>query len=409
MSFHYSTPDEKKSDLKSGFLLYDSLLLTPFAFAKEIAAKEKLALAMKKVKALIASAGPAVDPHDPDNWEPALDDGGLSKAVSAYPFPLPPSPISEFIQIYEQEAVHHRYSRIESLTGDRDERTKIKERLNTLRHNGEYRRLAKIPTSWRSTLNSLEIDHPNFTPVIEYLRGVFAIAERCDGVPVFGNIIIDGPPGCGKTYFSKKLAQCLGTEFHALHLETMQTAGEIVGDSDSYRSSAPGALYNAMVDGKFANPVVLMDEICKMGGDERFRPQTALYRIFERETAKTFSDCSEPWLTLDLSHVLFLCTSNNYDAVDPAIRSRLKRFTVGMPIDPTQIIRNIFQQLQRERSTAFADVTLAQSAVDVLVTQSPRRIRQLLEDGIGAALYRERTHVIGSDIDVESVRRPMGF
>jgi hypothetical protein len=219
MSFQYTTHAEKENDRKAGFSLYSSLLLIPFAFANEIADKEKAALATKKAKALIAAAGPQVDPHDPENWESADQSDGLSAARAAFPFSLPQHPISECVQLFEQEAVHYRYSRVDSLTSDKDERNKIKERLDILRRSGEYRRLAKIPKSWRTALASLEMDHPNFACVIDYLRGVYAIAERCDGVPAPSNIIIDGPPGCGKTYFSTKLAECLGTEFHALHLE----------------------------------------------------------------------------------------------------------------------------------------------------------------------------------------------
>jgi len=409
MSFHKKNQTDKDFNPRPDHIFYGSLLLS-IKLAQDLLKEKATRATLKKEKELRdASAADDENSQDVNSSERIDDNECSSTGQQDLPFCTRTLYGSECMQIFDQEAVQTRYGMIQSLSGDRDERTKIKARLDNLKKNGNLRLLAKIPKQWRDALDTLESNHPNFYEIIDYIRGVFAIAERCDGIPAPANILIDGPPGCGKTYFTKKLAECLGTEFYTLHLETMQTAAEIVGDSDTYRSSAPGALYNALVDGMFANPVFLLDEICKMGGDERFRPQTALYRVFERETAKTFTDNAEPWLKLDLSRVFFICTSNNSEAVDFAILSRLKKFTVEMPSDPTKIIENIFQELKRERPSAFTDVTIEESATSLLAKQSPRRIRQLLEDAIGHALYRQRTKVVATDIQLEEPRRTMGF
>jgi ATP-dependent Lon protease len=238
---------------------------------------------------------------------------------------------------------------------------------------------------------------------------VCAVAERIDGVPRPANILLNGPPGCGKTYFARKLAACFATEFHAIHLESIQTASEIVGDSDSYRSAAPGMLYNFLTNGKFGNPLILLDEICKMSGDSRFTPGSALLRLLEKETAKEFADNAENWCKLDMSMVFFVATSNTLDTISAPIRSRLKTFEIDMPKDPAAIILNIFDQAIDANYMAFAHMTLSTPALSALMSQSPRRIRQLIEDALGKALYEGRETVMACDVQVEPVKKSIGF
>lgn len=318
--------------------------------------------------------------------DPGFSDEEENDAAWLEPYPViepdPPRPIAQLppplidcigpcAKIYSVEEVTRRFAEIQSITSDKDEREKISQRLGALKLRGGHRKLATIPPRWRKGLDSLEKSHENFTQVIDYLRGVFALAGLTDSVAKPCNLLIDGPPGCGKTFFTQRLAELMRTDFHEIHLETVQSSSDIVGDSDCYRNSKPGCIYRYLTQGSFANPIVLMDEICKIGGDSRFLPQNALFRLFERNTAKTFCDEAEPWLTLDASRIFFICSSNDVESISPAIRSRLKRFTVKMPADPTLIIKSIFAQIKAVDADALGRMRLSNEAVQVLMTQSP--------------------------------------
>lgn len=323
-------------------------------------------------------------------------------------FPEPPSD-TPHLKIFQKEQVAARTAKLESISCDREHNNQMRALLHRIAAKGAYRKLATIPLDWRDRLADLAKNYPNFTPVLQYLRGAFSVAEQTTRVPILMPIVLDGPPGCGKTHFSHQLARLLNTEFHAVHLETMQASGEILGEADFYTNSKPGRLFDILIDGEYANPVILMDELCKLNGDPRFDPRMALYRLFERQTARVFTDACAHWLTLDYSHAWFVCTSNNFESIDKPLKSRLKRFSITMPEDPTTIIRNIAKSIISDLPVTLRDMQLTQEAIDVLKKQSPRRIRQLIECSIGTALADERRKIVAADLDVEPERKAMGF
>lgn len=124
-----------------------------------------------------------------------------------------------------------RYKNIGAIASDNDERRQIKARLDAVRASGDRRLLVTISDNWRAELNRLEENHQNFSGVIDYIRAAYATAELHDRVARPGNILLDGPPGCGKTYFAKKLAECMGVKFRSISMESMQAGFELLGTS----------------------------------------------------------------------------------------------------------------------------------------------------------------------------------
>ena len=403
---HSYTRQEQQTDINSGYFWYERNIIIPKSVSDEILRLENEDSPGTACETI--ESGYDSTPGDNQTLDLELECDQDKRLQEAFPFPYLFASLSPQLKILSKHQVWARYEQLATITADRDEAKKIKAQLDLIRERGEFRNLVTVPPTWRSDLDTLGENHPNFAKVVQYLRTVCARALAGDSVMRPGNILLDGPPGCGKTYFAKKLAGVFGMDFHEIHLEATQTAGEIIGDSDSYHDAKPGKLFDIITTGSTTSPLILMDEICKQSGDSRFNPASALYRIFEKETAKTFTDTKEHWLSLDVSHIFLVCTSNAYENIEPALRSRLKRFSIEMPADPTAIIHSIFVQLMNSNSTG-GEMALSSSAVESLMTQAPRRIRQLLEDAIGSALYHERNVVLPEDLDIELARAPMGF
>lgn len=416
--YYYKRNEEL--DLRDGYDLYKNALLVPLSLIAEIDREDKR---LQALRAEISEKSQAEESQEKERKKAEkiklsaeINDLEIGETVDididtirSYRFPAPPPFGVPCVKIYDRRAVLRRYKNISSIASDSDERKQIKARLDLVRASGDRRLLVTISDNWRAELDQLEENHQNFSHVIDYMRAAYATAELHDRVARPGNILLDGPPGCGKTFFSKKLAEFMGVKFRSISMESMQASFELLGVSDGYRNSKTGILYDYLVSCTHANQLILLDEVCKIAGDDRYSPLSALYRLLEKETAKTFNDLSENYLKLDYSHAFFVCTSNNYENIDYALRSRLRRFQIEMPDDATAIIWNIFGALKAEMPGPFGFMQLSDCALKVLMQQSPRRIKQLLEDGLGSALYDRRNDVLARDIKVEKIKSSIGF
>src|SRR5574337_219524 len=169
---------------------------------------------------------------------------------------------------------------------------------------------------------------PNFGEVIDDLKKAMALAVSGNEPVSFTPILLLGEPGIGKTHFAKALAEQLGTGYQFVSMSSLTAGWILSGASAQWNHAKPGKVAQTLVGGEVANPVIVLDEVDKAGGDHRYDPMGALYTLLEHDTAVRFKDEFID-VDMDASHILWVATANDETAIPEPVLNRMNVYAIG--------------------------------------------------------------------------------
>ncbi len=246
----------------------------------------------------------------------------------------------------------------------------------------------------------LDADHHGLEDVkdriVEYLavrarraqRGMAVVGGRGSGAVM----VLAGPPGVGKTSLGESVARALGRKFVRVALGGVRDEAEIRGHRRTYVGALPGRIVRAIGEAGSMNPVVLLDEIDKVGSDYRGDPSAALLEVLDPAQNHTFRDHYLD-LDLDLSDVVFLATANVIENIPSALLDRMELVQIDgyTEDDKVAIARDFLLPRQRERAALTAeevtvtDAALRKIAADYTREPGVRQFERLLAKALRKA------------------------
>jgi ATP-dependent Lon protease len=260
-----------------------------------------------------------------------------------------------------------------------------------------------IKPSTTAAVDDLYETSPNFVNVVDDLRKGLALAVAGNEAVQFTPMLLLGEPGLGKTYFAKKLARALGTGFEFVSMTSLTAGWILTGASAQWNNSRPGKVAQTLIEGDYANPVVVLDEVDKAGGDSRYDPMGALYALLERDTAAHFKDEFID-VDMDASHILWVATANDESTIPEPILNRMNVYTIEQPHahGALRIALAVYHEILDAHRWPFPHDP-SESVLERLSALPPRDMRKLLVDAFGTARLANRDFLVPGDIDAKKL------
>ena len=246
--------------------------------------------------------------------------------------------------------------------------------------------------------DELQAQFPNFTDVINFYKAQLRLCALT-GRTRINPVLLLGPPGVGKTLFSRKLAQALKTGFTFIDMASASSSWVLSGLHATWHGAKSGKILDAMLYSPTASPIVVLDELEKPVDPQR-DPKNALYQLLEESSASAFVDefLDQP---VNLSSIIYVACANGLDGISEPLLTRFKIFDIAAPSADEQaaIIQKMYQE--EVKGSSLFDTRLQQAVVDSLLCDSLRVAKQKISDAVGNALLEhtpEQLKVLGESV-----------
>ena len=253
---------------------------------------------------------------------------------------------------------------------------------------------------------------PNFGQVLEDIRKQLALCMDSEDAVELPPMLLLGAPGIGKTHFARRISQLLGTGFGFVPMSSL-TAGWILGGASSqWKNAKPGKVFETFLNGEYANPVMVVDELDKASAEGQYDPLGALYGLLEMDTAMRFID-EFAEIPIDASGAVWFATANDAARIPEPILNRMHVYEIEPPDaeGAARIALAIYREIRcaHDWGKRFPEAPAA-AVVDKLAALSPREMRRAVLAAFGNAKVAGRAELRPEDVqDARGPRRRIGF
>ncbi|HSI60874.1 MAG TPA: AAA family ATPase [Ideonella sp.] len=270
----------------------------------------------------------------------------------------------------------------------------------------------QVKPSGLPAMGHLYDELPNFHEVLDDVRRQLALCEDSRDALEITPMLLLGPPGVGKTHFAREVAKLLGTGMGFISMSSLTAGWVLSGASSQWKGARPGKVFETLVDGSYANPVMVVDEIDKARGEHAYDPLGALYSLLEHDTAQSFTD-EFAEVAIDASQLIWVATANDERAIPEPILNRMNVHEVRMPDHAAAraIAQRLYNGIRAEHAWGERFEPEPESDVlDQLAEMAPREMRRAWMTGFGNARLDKRSAVLSRDLPAAGSRKSaIGF
>jgi len=262
-------------------------------------------------------------------------------------------------------------------------------------------------------MDELYDELPNFAEVLDDIRKHIALCASSNDPMELPPMLLLGEPGIGKTHFGQRMAQLLATGFGLVSMSSLTAGWILSGASSQWKNAKPGKVFDTLLHGSYANPVIVVDEIDKAGGESHYDPLGALYSLLEHDTATKFVD-EFVEIPVDASGVVWIATANDGSRIPEPILNRVNVYSIEAPDrnGARRIAQSIYADIRNSHDWGRSFDALPSPAVlDRLSKLGPREMRRAIMNGFGNAKLDGRNDVqIGDIVENRAQKRQrIGF
>jgi ATP-dependent Lon protease len=314
-------------------------------------------------------------------------------------------PIANMRSVYRLDEVERRLTKLPA-----KEHENLRATYERMLEKGAER--FQVKPSGLPAMEHLYEELPNFHPVLDDVKRQLALCQDSRDALEITPMLLLGAPGVGKTHFAREIAHLLGTGLGFISMSSLTAGWVLSGASSQWKGARPGKVFETLVDGQYANPVMVVDEIDKARGEHAYDPMGALYSLLEHDTAGCFTD-EFAEVAIDASQVIWVATANDERAIPEPILNRMNVYEVLTPDRDAarSIARRLYQSIRGEHDWGRRfEPEPRDDVLEAMSELAPREMRRGWMTAFGNAKLDHRDVVELRDLPAPSAKKSaIGF